>query len=120
MSNPTFNDILDTVLHKIYNIVNSQPRKNVTGVANGLAGVMKSLSQNHIIKESETTRTNVDSEVFEKMSKVEDIISKSSIAVSLDQYYVSQRAEVQNVRNAIKSITSSEKTDEIVNDIIGG
>ena len=107
MIDTTSNNMKDTVLHKIFNVVNSQPRKNINVVVHGIGNINTELAIKSIIQEKETEKNNIDNFVFERMTKIESILGKSELNVLLRKYCMLKTAELQSVKDEIKEAIQS-------------
>ena len=110
----------DTPLHELSNNYNSKARNKVKEALHGTVSVNKRLSEQHVITEPETTRAEIDKEIFEKMSKIQDILSKSAQSNYLKQLYVAKTSELHLLKQNLKESVNAVQEEDIVNDIIGG
>ncbi len=107
MIDTTSNNMKDTVLHKIFNVVNSQPRKNINVVVRGIGNINTELAVKSIIQEDENEKNSIDNLVFERMTKIESILEKSELNVLLRKYCMLKKAELQSVKDEIKNAIQS-------------
>ena len=110
----------DTPLHELYNNFNSKKRTDIKDALHGTVSVNNRLLEKHIISEPESTREEINSNVFDVLTNIENIIAQRDICMYLQQNYVSKTAELQQLKNSVKEAAKANKDDEIVNDIIGG
>lgn len=110
----------DTPLHELYNNYNSKKRQDVKGALHGTVSVNTRLAEKHFITEAQTTRSDITVDIFEKMTKIEEIMGKSSVNSYLQKAYMDKLATLQELKATFKEKTRAQKEDEIINDIIGG
>lgn len=110
----------DTPLHELYNNYNSKKRQDVKGALHGTVSVNKRLAEQHVITESDTTRSDITENVFEKLTRIEEILGKRDLSKYLKQNYINKMTELQQLKTSFKEATKTNSEEEIVNDIIGG
>lgn len=110
----------DTPLHELYNNYNSKKRQDVKGALHGTVSVNTRLAEKHFITEATASRSDITEDVFEKLTKIEEIMGKSSVKSYLQKAYMEKLAELQELKTTFKQKTRAQKEDEIINDIIGG
>lgn len=110
----------DTPLHELYNNYNSKKRQDVKGALHGTVSVNARLAEKHFITEAPALRSDITEDIFEKMTKIEEIMGKSSVNNYLNKAYMEKLAQLQELKTTFKEKTRAQKEDEIINDIIGG
>lgn len=110
----------DTPTHDLVLNFNSKSRYDVHGAVQGIHKVDIALAQKHIFQESPSTQKDITKEVFDKLTKINDITEKSATSAYLGSLYMLKTAEMQGLKTQLNGLVTSRDNDEIINDLIGG
>ena len=108
----------DTPLHELYNNYNSKKRNEVKSALHSTVDINTKLAENHYITEAPSLRSDITEEVFNKLTKIEEIMEKCSVNQYLQKAYMEKLAELQTLKTEFKEKARANQDKEIIDDMI--
>ena len=113
---------LDGTMHKLGNLINMLSRKAVSQAARNVNDVNNALAEKAVIVEPQTSRADISQTIFDRLTKIEDIIAKSKLNGYYKNAYVSKTVTLQELKNRFKALTQENRNENenVVDEMIGG
>lgn len=111
-------DAPDTVLHKLTTCYNSIPRTDVREAVRRTGDINQRLSTKSIIVEPESSRNDIEKEVFDKLTSIESVRIISMVSKYLGNKSLQLTSRLQEAKNYYDEAIKTNTNDEIVSDMI--